>query len=102
MKQILDDFQQSLMQPTKVAFICVIIGTVAVLYDGSLYRYWSLQKTETEVIEKIAKIQSATRNLRSQIELTQQPDFIEKQARENLDLVGDDEIVFIFSDDEER
>lgn len=89
-----------LYHPSRVFILCVIMGFLGVTLDGGLAKYWSLKKTEQELSERISSIQMASDQMRSQIENTKEVSFIERQAREHLDLVNEDEIVFIFSQDE--
>lgn len=83
----------------RVGLLCVLFGFLAITYDGSLYRYWSLKSTEREIEDKISLVKLATGQMRSQIEKAKGTEFIEREAREKLDLVGPDEIVFLFAED---
>lgn len=99
MINFINEIQHLLMRPLKVFLICAVLGLLAIVYDGSLYRYWSLKRTETELSERISQIQNASQTIKSQIEQTKTSRFIERQARERLDLVGEDEMVFVFSNE---
>lgn len=99
MIDFINEIQHLLMRPFKVLLICAVLGLLAIVYDGSLYRYWSLKQTETELSERISQIQNASQTIKSQIEQTKTSRFIERQARERLDLVGEDEMVFVFSNE---
>lgn len=99
MFSFLDNLNSLLLRPGRILFICLLLGGFAVTFDGSMLQYLSLQRTERELEERIAQVTKASGHLRSQIEQTKNLGFLEKQAREKLDVVGDDELVFIFSDE---
>lgn len=99
MASIFETVQKLLLNPIRVGLLCVLLGFLAITYDGSLYRYWSLKSTEQELVQRISQIQIATKQIKSQIEKSKSSEFIEREARERLDLVGQDEIVFLFSED---
>ena len=89
-----------LSSPIRVFIICLVLGTMAVTLDGSLYKYWSLSNTELELNTRIRRITTDSQAIKSQIEKTKNLNFLERQARDRLDLMGQDEIVFVFSDDQ--
>lgn len=100
MSGLIHSLQSLLLNPARVGLICLLAGFLAITYDGSLYRYWSLKQTEKDLQERIAQVKTATAQVRSQIEQSKSHAFIEREAREKLDLVGPDEIVFLFAEEE--
>lgn len=100
MVSLIESINSLLLNPLRVFFICLFIGAAAIIFDGSLYNYWSLSKTDKELEKRISKMTLATNSLRSQIEQTKSLNFLERQARDRLDLVGPDEMAFVFSDEE--
>ncbi len=100
MSVLIELINRLLLNPIRVFILCLVLGTMAITLDGSLYKYWSLTNSETELDKRIGRITIASNSIKSQIEETKNLGFLERQARDRLDLVGQDEIVFVFSDDQ--
>jgi cell division protein FtsB len=94
-------FVSSLLnQPTLVAGLCLLMVTFGLVLDGSLLRLWSLHRDAQEIEQRITKTETQISRLRELIRKAQDPQHIEQQARERLDLVGPNDLVFVFSDDD--
>ena len=100
MTSLIDSLNRVLSSPLRVLLICMVLGALAVTLDGSLYKYWSLSNTELELNQRIAHVHSQSQLVKSKIEKTKSLNFLEREARDRLDLVGQDEMVFVFSDDQ--
>ena len=100
MTVLIELINRLLLKPFGVLIICLILGTMAITLDGSLYKYWSLTNFEKELDIRIHRMSLASNSLKSQIEQTKNRSFLERQARDRLDLVGQNEIVFVFSDEQ--
>lgn len=100
MSSLIDSLNRILSNPFRVFIICLVLGAMAVTLDGSLYKYWSLSNSESELNQRIHRVTTDSQAIKSQIEKTKSLNFLERQARDRLDLVGQDEIVFVFSDDQ--
>ena len=86
-------------QPTKVLWICLGIATASVLFDGSAIHLWSLHREENELARRIEESKVKLGQLAFQIQESQQPQFIERQARDQFDLVKDGDLVFVYAED---
>lgn len=90
---------QLLNQPLKVFWICLTVFIVSVIFDGSFIRLWSLHREASVLETKIDNDKEQAKQLEFKIHQAQQPAFIERQARDQLDLVRDGDLVFVFADD---
>lgn len=72
---------------------------VSVLLDGVLWRLWSLRR-DTERLEMvIASTRTSILSLDRQLRQAKDPAFIERQARDRLDLVGENDLIFVFPEE---
>ena len=90
---------QLLNSPLKVFWICAAICFASVILDGSFIRLWSLHHEATALENKIGNAKTQSKQLEFKIHEAQQPAFIERQARDQLDLVKDGDLVFVFAED---
>jgi len=86
-------------RPMQVFWICFFIGILGVVLDGTAFRLWSLKRDHRILAERIVKSKARSKQLAFQIQKAQQPDFIEKAARDQFDLVKEGDLIFIFSEE---
>ena len=89
-----------LHQPALVFSACLVLVTFGLVLDGSLFRLWALHRDSKDIAAKIEESKINTGKLQAKIKQAQDPMYIEMQARERLDLVGEHDLVFVFSDEE--
>ena len=90
-----------LNKPAFVAAVSLSLAFVAISADGTLHKYFSLKSTESELDQRIYNLRNDSQRLKFQIEQSKSLKFLERQAREQLDYVGENELVFVFADDAE-
>lgn len=95
-RRISFNFRQLLNKPHKVAVICVFVFTISLFINGSLWRVWALRRDHTTIQAQIDNAQKKSTTLDMQIKQAKDPVFIERQARDKLDLVSDNDLVFVF------
>lgn len=96
----LESLSDLLYKPLKVLFICLLVGFIYLLYDGSFWNLWSLHRNHKEMQKRIEAIRDETKNLNFRVQEARSQPFIERQATEQLGLVREDDLVIVFSDDE--
>lgn len=89
-----------LHRPGHVLWICIALAIVGVILDGSALRLWSLHREHGMLTEKIEEAKVRSSQLQFRIQEAQQPEFIERAARDQFDLVKEGDLIFIFSDEE--
>ena len=95
MVQWLSDILHS---PFKILWICFISCIVLLVGEGSLFRLWNLYHDEIRMIESVSKLNDDFKVLNSQFRRVNDPDFIEHEVRDRLDLASEGELIFVFSD----
>lgn len=90
---------QLLNQPLKVFWICAAICFASVILDGSFIRLWSLHREASNLENKIEAAKGNAKQLAFKIQESQKSSFIERQARDQLDLVKEGDLVFVFADE---
>lgn len=92
--------QEQLSRPIRVLWFCAGVAFVNLFVDGTLIRLWRLHKEFQEIQYKTVDLESRTIEMDEKLRRASDPLFIEREARDRFDLVGQGDLVFIFSDDE--
>ena len=100
MERLKESISELLQQPLKVLFFSFCMTILLLLYDGSFWNLWSLHRNEKEMIKRIQALQDDVKSLQFKVEAARSHSFIERQATDQLGLVREDELVFVFSDGE--
>ncbi len=87
-----------LNHPYKVAIFCGFIFTVSIFLNGNIWRLWSLHRDFDHINLEISQAKEANTSLQAQLKQAKDPVFIEHHAHDKLDLAGEDDLVFVFSD----
>ncbi len=66
--------------------------------DGTALRLWGLHRDHDLITRKIEESAQRARLLEFRIREAQRPEFIERAARDQFDLVKEGDLIFIFSD----
>lgn len=88
-----------LHSPAKVFVMCLVFASVSLLTDGILYRLWGLRHDQARMTAEIGELQTRISSLNHQLLQARDPSYIERQARDRLDLAGENDLVFIFPDE---
>jgi cell division protein FtsB len=84
--------------PSKVALLCIGVFGVSIVLNGNIWRLWSLHRDFDRIGMEIHQKRDEISSLSSQLKQAKDPAFIERQARDKLDLVSEHDLVFVFSD----
>lgn len=87
-----------LFSPMVILFFCSIFFICSVVLNGNLFRVWSLNRDLTQLQEKTLTTKAQIKQIEINIQKTKDPTFLERQAREKLDLVNENDLIFIFSE----
>lgn len=85
--------------PGRVATLCGCLLILTLVLNGNLWRLWGLHRDFDRFTMQIFDTQKATRLLEAQLLQAKDPSFIERQARDRLDLAGEHDLVFVFADE---
>lgn len=97
---VFEKARELLQHPLKILVLCGVVGFSYLLYDGSFWNLWSLHRNYKEMHKRIGQLKEDTKNLNFKVEEASRQPFIERQATEQLGLVREDDLIFVFSDDE--
>lgn len=67
--------------------------------DGVLWRLWGLQRDQDRLEMEISQMRGQIRQLDKNLIEAKDPAFIERQARDRLDLVRENDLVFVFPEE---
>ena len=90
-------FLDLLYRPARVFWFCVCLAATGVVLDGSALRLWSLNRDHRDLSRKITEARAHAKLLEFRIQQASLPGFIERQARDQFDLVKEGDLVFVFS-----
>ena len=100
MRRIQQQLNSWLEHPVKIGISALALAFAGLLSEGTLLDLWNLQKEKAKIQGRLDENMKTNEDLKMRIERAQNSDkFIGKQAREKLDLVRDDELVFIFENE---
>lgn len=88
-----------LQNPGRVLMVCVAFLAVSVLLDGVLWRLWGLHRDVERLQSVIASTQNSIGELNRQLHQAKDPVYIEREARDRLDLVSQNDLVFVFPEE---
>lgn len=89
-----------LNSPLKVFLCSLLFFLINFIGNGNFIRLWNLNHELSKFDLALQKNKSEIARIEHNINKSKDPSFIERQAREKLDLVGEDDLVFIFPGDE--
>jgi len=101
MQKIKEIIQSFLNAPVHVLVYCFLGFTSAVILDGSFFRLWSLHHENNRLTETLERLNADSLVLDQKIHHAKSLDFIERQARDQLDLVEQNELVFVFASEDD-
>lgn len=87
-----------LNRPGKVALFCLGIFVVSIVLNGNVFRLWGLHRDFDRISTDIVETKRSIAGLADQLKQAKDPAFIERQARDKLDLAGEHDLVFVFSE----
>ncbi len=99
MHEFLVRLHDLLFHPAKVFWVCLVIFTASLLLDGTFIKLWRLERDRTLLTNRIEQAKTKSKQLEFRIHEAYQTEFIERQARDQLDLVREGDLVFVFSED---
>ena len=65
--------------------------------NGTVWKVWGLYRDEAKFKSEILKTQNDTKALTAQMSVVKDPQYIERMAKDKMDLVGENDLMFVFS-----
>jgi cell division protein FtsB len=97
MKKVALWLEETVNNPNKVLLICLGFMTLSLVSEGSLWRIYRLHKDKSQLNQKIEEEKFKIIKLGAEIKRLDEPQYVERQAREKLELLEKDDLLFIFS-----
>lgn len=91
-------FHRLLHSPMRVFLFGVLLTFVMLIFDGSLWRYWSLQRGQEDMQDRMTDLEEKARKLEFQIHQAEKLTYIERQATDQFDYVREGDLIFVFSE----
>ena len=91
-------FRSFLNHPGRVFTLCIVFFAVTLLLNGLLWKLWSLHRDYARLNTEISDTKTNIEKLSFQLKQAKDPSFIERQARDKLDLASEKDLVFVFAD----
>ena len=85
-----------LNDPRKVLIVCLFVFVISLFLNGGVWKVWSLRSDYSTIGDQISIAQKQSSILDMQIHQAKDPVFIERQARDKLDMVGEKDLIFVF------
>jgi len=97
-RRLATSFRDFLNHPGRVLVICIVFFATTLVLNGLLWRLWGLHRDFEKLTFEIRDSRSTIEKLGNQLKQAKDPSFIERQARDKLDLASDKDLVFVFPD----
>lgn len=76
------------------------VAFVSVVLDGTVLRIWGLNRDVQQLETSTNEIKSELTSLNHRIVQAADPTYVEREARDRFDLVGEGDLVFVFTDED--
>ncbi len=96
--KISDFFKSLVNNPVRVFIYGAVLTFLTLTFDGSLWRFWSLNRGQEQMQSRLDQLEERARNLEFKIHQAESLTFIERQATDQFDYVREGDLIFIFSD----
>ena len=90
--------QHWLHQPQKVFFASLMVLMATLFLNGTLWKLWGLYRDQDKIVANTLATKAEIFQIESQIKQAADPSFIERQAHDKMDMVGDHDLIFVFPD----
>lgn len=90
---------QLLYRPQRVLVYCLVLFFGSVLINGNVYRLAKHHVKKSELEQQIENEKIEITKIQRQLRQVNDSQYIERQARERLDLVEKDDLLFVFSEE---
>ena len=96
--QIIEGLNHLLHSPKKFFIIGSLLTLGLLVFDGSLWQFWSLHHGQQELKSRMADLEKQAAKLEFQIHQAKQLTYIERQATDKFDYVREGDLIFVFSE----
>ncbi|MBL7545453.1 MAG: septum formation initiator family protein [Bdellovibrionaceae bacterium] len=83
-------------RPLVMLYLCAAFAFLNFVVNGNIYRLWNLNNEYQKMLQRMEKNQKVIAQLNQDIAKMKDPLYIERQAIEKLDLVEENDLIFVF------
>lgn len=103
MKKISFLIKTCLDRPSWLLVLCLAVVFIHLIFDGTLLRMFHLYNSQKILENRIARIQVKNSLVEERLKrLNSDSRFLEQEVRDRFNLVGEKDIIFIFSDGDQE
>ena len=99
MRKIVYFIKQCLDHPFWLLIFCSCVVCMHLVLDGSFMRMWHLYNSRKILENRIKDIQTKNTLVKERLKKMSDSRFLEKEVRDRFNLVGEEDIIFIFSEE---
>lgn len=88
--------RNSLNNPSRILTYSLLFFVLTLSLNGTPLRLWGLHRDLDRLNKEIIKNHKDINDLKVKIAQVSQPAYIEREARDRLDLVGENDLLFVF------
>lgn len=96
LRQLAFAIQTFLNQPKRVFVTSLVILVVTLFLNGTLWKLWGLYRDQKTIFDQTTQAHAQILSIETQLKQAKDPAYIERQARDKMDLVGDHDLIFVF------
>lgn len=96
LREIAHSIQNWLNRPQKVFFTVLFVLVATLFLNGTLWKLWGLYRDDQTISHQLLQAEAQIIQIDKQIKQATDPAFIERQARDKMDLVDDHDLIFVF------
>lgn len=97
--KIFSGLYELLYKPRKVFLLALVFALGSLFLNGTFLRLYKLQRDYQTLEMQIVETRQTIADLDRKMILAKDPDFIQRTAMDRYDLVDENDLVFVFSDD---
>jgi cell division protein FtsB len=87
-----------LQQPFKIFLICLTFAFLSLIANGTLLQLYRMHRDQNVLHEQIRATRLQVLDLDKQLKMAKDPVYIERQALDNYDLIEENDLMFVFSE----
>lgn len=91
--------KQVFNRPLWVLIICIVLILSNVMFDGTFSRLMNLVRSQKALKNRIEDLERKNTLVEERLKKLSDSEFLEKEAKDRFNLIGEEDIVFIFSDE---
>ncbi len=95
--QIQNAIHSFLQNPIRVLFYCTIAIILHSVLGGRLIRLARLEADRLRIEQESQQVSTELERIEGQLRLTKDSQFLERLAKDRLDMAAEDDLVFVFS-----